>query len=154
MGWYYSMKNEKIYVLMLVYVDKEWMDIAGNKYPSTGLIRAKNFSIDENIQYGLVGIPWGKTDSFIYEENSHGHWIVVKTEIHNNLICTDYYANRYKFSEGVVLYSGKIDACADFIWKVINSKDNGLITESESISIEDIAGSKAWRKNKKYLSRV
>ena len=141
------MKNEKIYLLMLVYVNEDCEDIAANQYPLKGFIQAKHFSIDKDIQYGLVGIPWGQRNSFIYEKKKNGHWLVVKTEVHNNLICIDRIANRYKFREGVVLHSGKINTCAKFIWKKINEDNNEFLEESKGIQLADIAGSKEWRNN-------
>ena len=105
------------YVLMLVYVDDNWMDIGGNVYPPEGFIEAKNFTEDIDIQFGLYGILWGKTCYFPYEKIDNGNWLVVKTEIGDDLIRVESYYNRYKFRSGSVVHSGNIKSSARYIIK-------------------------------------
>lgn len=149
------MKTDNIYVLMMVYVDENWMDLAGNKYQEKGFICSKDFTVDENIQYGLYGILWGKTDTFIYEENKNGHWLIVKTEKNNNMIKVDQFSNRYKFREGSILHSGNINSCSKFILMEIKNNENDYLKECKDLSPEDVAGTKEWRqKNKNKVVRV
>lgn len=141
------MKVKGFYVFMLVYVDEEWMDVGGNKYPSDGYIEAEKFEKDIDIRYGLYGIPWGKTCYFPYEKLRSGHWIVVKTEIGEDFIKTDGYYNRYKFKQGSVVYAGNLRGAARFI---INHKnDRFLAEEARWLQSEEIAGSKEWMKEHK-----
>ena len=137
------------YVFMLVYIDDEWMDIGGNKYPTEGYIEANNFTNDIDIQNGLYGIMWGKTCYFPYEKMDNGHWVVVKTEKNEELIETDCYYNRYKFRYGAVVHSGGIKTAAKYI---LDNKDNPeefLIKDAEWLQPEAVAGSKEWLKEHK-----
>ncbi len=130
------------YVLMLVYVDSNWMDIGGNVYPPEGFIEAKDFTKDIDIQFGLYGVLWGKTCCFPYEKIDNGNWLVVKTEICEDLIRTESYYNRYKFRSGSVVHSGNIRSAAKYI---IKHKDaGGFAEEGVWLSNEEIAGSEQW----------
>ncbi len=133
-----------IYVLMLVYVDENWMDIGGNVYPPEGYIEAKKFTKDIDIQYGLCGIPWGKTCYFPYEKIDSGNWLVVKTELGENLIKTDWYYNRYKFHSGLVVYSGGLRSAARYIVKHKDEKD--FSNDGAWIQPDEIAGTTQWLK--------
>lgn len=140
------MKGYGCYVFMLVYVDSEWMDIGGNTYPIEGYIEAKEFTRDIDIRYGLYGILWGKIDYLSYERIKDGHWLVVKTELSEDLIKTDYYNGHYKFKNGFVVYAGNIRSAAKFI---LNNKDNPqelLHKDAAWLQPEEVAGSEIWMK--------
>ncbi len=132
------------YVLMLVYVDENWMDIGGNIYPPEGFVKAKDFTKDIDIQNGLYGILWGKTCYFPYEKIDVGNWLVVKTELSEDLIKTDWYYNRYKFCNGWVVHAGNTRSSAKYI--VSHKYDEDFIEEAGWIQEEEIAGSKEWLK--------
>lgn len=134
------------YVFILVYVDEEWIDLSGNKYPIEGYITANNFTNDIDLRNGLHGIMWGKTRYFPYENIYEGHWLVVKTEANDELIRTDWYYNRYKFKTGFIVCAGNIKTAAKYI---LNNKDESLIEDSLWLQPEEIAGSKEWLKNHK-----
>jgi hypothetical protein len=135
---------KECYVLMLVYVDDDWMDIGGNIYPKEGYIEAANFTNDVDIRFGLYGIPWGKTNYLQYEKIDSGHWIVVKTDLSEDLIKTDHFRNRYKFNKGFVVYEGSLRSAARFIIK--HKDESGFVDEAESILPEEVFGSTPWRK--------
>lgn len=139
------MKSEYgCYVLMLSYVDENWMDIGGNVYPLEGFIEAENFKRDIDIRTGLNGILWGQTHYLPYEKIDKGNWTVVKAEISDDLIKTDWQHNRYKFPYGIIVYSGNIRSAAKYI---IKNKDNdGFDKYGRWVQPEDIAGSKQWMK--------
>lgn len=136
------------YVFMLVYTDKDWTDIGGNKYPIEGYISAKKFTKDANIENGLYGVMWGKTASFPYEQLNEGHWLVVKTPIGEDLIKTDYYfdSNRYKFRNGSVMYAGSLRSAARYILKHKDNAGECLHEDARWLLPEDVAGSKEWFK--------
>jgi hypothetical protein len=132
------------YVLMLVYVDEEWMDIGGNEYPPEGYIEAKNFTEDIDIENGLYGIMWGKTCHFPYEKLKNGNWVVVKTEVSQDVIKVDGYYNRYKFRCGTVVHTGDIKSASGYI---IDNKDNqheGMTEDGAWLQPNEVAGSKEW----------
>jgi len=141
------MKVKGFYVFMLVYVDEEWMDVGGNKYPLDGYIEAEKFTKDIDIRYGLYGIPWGKTRYFPYEKRRSGHWLVVKTEMSEDIIETDKRYNRSKFKQGSVIYAGNLKDAARFI--ISHKNDRFLTEEAKWLQPEEIAGSKEWMKEHK-----
>lgn len=118
------------------------MDIGGNIYPTEGFIVAKNFTRDIDVRFGLNGILWGKTCYFPYEKIDKGHWAVVKIELTEDLIQTDYRYNRYKFSNGFVVYTGSLRFAADYILEHKNDSDFG--EEGGWLQPEEIAGSQQW----------
>ena len=134
------------YLLVLVYLDKDWLDIAGNKYPYKGFIQAKIFTNDIDIRFGLYGILWGKTQLFIYEQIHKGHWAVVKIEQNYDLLEVDPHTNRYKFKEGIVLHSGNLSSCAEYILRLRDdTKSNaGYKEDLYWLSEEDVIGTKEW----------
>ena len=113
------MINENNYVLLLVYINKERKDIAGNYYPENGFIRHNEFESNMDLMSGFYGIKWGKIDSLYYED-PNGQWVVVKTEDNKNLIFLDKNKNKYKFKEGLIVYYGCLDCCYKYI---IDNKD-------------------------------
>lgn len=144
--------QDNLYVLMLVYVDEQWLDIAGNKYSDDGFIEADEFTKDIDISKGLCGILWGKTYHLPYEKVDGGHWLVVKTELSDNLVRTDYNnTNRYKFKDGWVIHSGGIKSCADFILKQKDNPKHDFMKHIESLSPEEIVGTEEWKQTYKEL---
>ena len=146
-----KVKNSS-YVLMLVYIDNDWMDIGGNRYPVEGYIESQQFTRDIDIEYGLCGIPWGKTYYFPYEQINGGKWLVVKTELNEELIRTDFYYNRYKFRNGFVVHAGNIKSAAKYIIK--NKNEDEFIKEAEGVQLEEVAGSTKWLKKYKLEYEV
>lgn len=142
-------KGNGSYVFILVYVDDEWLDIAGNKYPHEGFIEAKEFSNDINIEKGLYGILWGKTGHFSYEQTTKGHWIVVKTELSEDIIKTSWQENKYKFRSGWVVYAGNLKGAAKYILAKKDNPSESLTSDAAWLLPEDVAGSKEWLKEHK-----
>jgi hypothetical protein len=130
------------YVLMLVYVDEGWLDIGGNEYPYEGYIEAKNFTYDIDIEQGLYGIMWGKTYHFSYEKLKNGNWVVVKTEVSEEIIQVDSYYNRYKFRCGVVVHTGDIQSASGYI--IDHKDDNGFTEDGAWLQPSEVAGSEEW----------
>ena len=125
------------YVLMLVYIDENRKDIAGNYYPENGFISNDNFKFNLDIMSGFYGIKWGMTDSLYYEDNN-GKWVVVKTEENISVICLDEKRNRYKFKEGFVVCSGDLNSCRTYIIQNKNKQYNGFKEEALYINPEEI----------------
>ena len=143
--------NANSYVLLLTYVDNNWMDIGDNIYPKEGYVEAKKFTKDVDIKFGLCGFLWGKTNYFPYEKNKSGHWLVIKVEFGEDLIKTDLFAERYKFNSGLVVCYGNLRKTAKYIMKHKDKDD--FIKSSRIVLSEDIAGTTDWRKkNIKYKS--
>ena len=140
------------YVLMLVYLDEDWLDLSGNKYHSEGFIEAKEFTNDIDLQNGLYGIMWGKTNYFPYEKIDKGHWAVVKTEINQELIKTDWHYNRYKFRNGFIVYLGSLRSAAKYILKHKDDPTEKLAEEAKWLQPEEITGSTEWFKEQKKNS--
>jgi len=144
------------FVFMMVYLDDEKMDMAGNKYPLHGHVIAQEFSNDVDIQKGLYGILWGKTDHLIYEKLYSGHWAILKVEKNNELICVDKFSNRYKFKTGEIVYNGIAWSCSKYI--IQHQNDPEILEEAKYLKIEDLVGSKFWnkkrREEKKTLTTV
>ena len=138
--------EEKKYVPVMCYVDENLMDIGGNIYPEDGFISAKKFTDDINIQYGLYGILWGKTKKLLFEKIENGNWVIVKTEVNNELIKTDCINNRVKFRNGMVLYIGNISSAGEFIYKNRIKKQHYFSEEGKEIKKYEIVGTKKWIK--------
>jgi len=138
------------YVLMLVYCDEEWMDIGGNEYPPEGYVEAKKFTYDIDIENGLYGIMWGKTCYFPYEKLENKNWVVVKTEISEDIIKIDSYYNRYKFRCGSVVHTGDIRSASKYILK--NKNASGLTEDGAWLQPSEVAGSKEWIKEHGLIS--
>jgi len=130
------------YVLMLSYVDENWMDIGGNTFPIEGFIESKNFEKNVDIRTGLNGILWGQSSHLPYEKIYNGNWVVVKTEVSEDLIKTDHYNNRYKFLNGIIVYSGNLRSAAKYIIK--HKNDNGFDEYGSWVQPEEIVGSTQW----------
>jgi len=135
-------KGYGCYVLMLSYVDENWMDIGEVVYPTEGFIESENFERDINIRTGLSGILWGQASSLPYEKINKGNWAVVKTDISDDLIKIDHCSNRYKFRNGVVVYSGNLRSAAVYI--IEHKGDDGFDEYGSWVQPEDIVGSKIW----------
>ena len=133
-----------VHVLMLCYVDGNWMDIGGNTLPTEGFVESNSFEKDADIMTGLNGIMWGQTSYLPYEKIKKGNWLVVKTEINEDMIKTDFMHNRYKFPSGSVVFSGNFKNAAKYI---IQNKDKDEFDESgQWVQPEEIAGSSQWIK--------
>jgi hypothetical protein len=118
----YGQVND-LHVLMLVNVDEEWRDIGGNEYLKEGYIEAKKFTKDIDIRYGLCGIVFAVTGYFPYEDLEGGNWVVVKTEFNDDLTKTEYYYNRYKFKNGIIVHLGDFKSSLKYILHSKNIKD-------------------------------
>lgn len=145
--------NKKIlnsFVFILVYVDDNLMDMAGNKYSCEGYIKAQKFTKDIDIKYGLYGILWGKTDYLIYEKiKKNNNWTVVKSHS-SGLIKVSRVTNRVKFKSGLILYLGNVINAAKYIINNIKKSKHFLRKDSLNIKPNEIVGSKMWLK--KYNS--
>ena len=142
-------------LLLLVYVDNQNLDLAGNRYPLKGHIEAEDFSKDIDVQRGLCGILWGQTDYFSYENIKSKKWLIAKIEKNNEIIRVNYH-NRYKFRKGYVVHHGSLRICSNYIWKNRNNKD--MAEEGSLLQLNNIAGSKEWvveyKKNMSYYNPV
>lgn len=134
------------YVPVMCYVDENWMDIAGNIYPSDGFASAKSFTTDINIQHGLYGILWGKASSLVYEKINIGHWVIVKTEVNNNFIKTDHYNTRVKFKTGMVIHTGSIRTAGKFLFRNKLNRSHHFSQEGEYLKEEQVIGTTKWMK--------
>jgi hypothetical protein len=90
------------HALMLVYLDNNQTDLAGNSFPATGFVKSEDFSFDNNLENGIFGILNGDTNNFSFEDQHEGSWAIVKTE-QEQLIPIYPRDNKYKFKCGMVL---------------------------------------------------
>jgi len=134
----------KKFLPVMCYIDDNYMDIGGNIYPEYGFISAKEFTDDNNIQYGLYGIPWGRTDNLLYEKIDSGNWVVIKTEINDELIKTDCIRNRVKFRNGMVLKVGSANYIGEFIYE--NREKHNFSKLGKYVKKDEIVGTKKWMK--------
>lgn len=132
------------YVLVLSYVDKDYMDIGGNIFPKEGFIKADRFEKNIDISNGLNGILWGKSEYLPYEKLEKNTWAVIKTEISDDLITVDKDNNRYKFHNGVVVYFGGVKKASRYITN--NKHKKGFDTYGSIIKDKEIVGSEKWLK--------
>ncbi len=135
------------YILVLVHVDRDHVDVAGNEYPIEGYVETKEFTNDLDLQYGLSGVPWGKTVGFPYDNIKEGRWFVLKTQVNDDFTIIDTYYNQAKFKNGFILYNGTIRQCARFIVRNKNDIEQNYNAKALSIKEEEIAGSKEWVRN-------
>jgi hypothetical protein len=131
-----------VYVLMLCYVDANWMDLGGKVFPTEGFVECESFEQNIDVRTGLSGILWGQSNYLPYEKINNGNWLVVKTEISEDLIRVDSRDNRYKFRNGVIVYSGNLRSAAKYIIK--NKDADGFDEYGAWVQKEDIVGSKEW----------
>ena len=89
------------YVNMLIYLDNNKTDLAGDTFPDEGYVQSENFSLDKDIKNGIFGILEGDTDNFIFESKFSGFWAIVRTE-KEQLIPIYPQENKYKFRCGFV----------------------------------------------------
>jgi hypothetical protein len=137
--------EEKVYVLVLCYLDENRMDIGGNVFPEDGFITAKEFTNEIDIQCGLYGILWGKRENLFYEK-VEGNWAVVKVEVDIDFIIVDSYYNKVKFRSGMVVCSGGIEKAGEFLLEYIRRI-------SVEIKEEKIIGTKMWmQKHRRKIS--
>ena len=136
----------KRFVLVLVRLDKNGIDIVGNYFPKSGFVKAKSFIRNGDIKYGLYGVKWGETTSFPYDNLKGGFWVVVKVEDNDNFIGIKGLKNRCKFQNGMVMHYGSLRTCAQFIIENKSDFIQGFKTEALHIPDEEIAGSKKWFK--------
>lgn len=140
------MFNEKKYLPVICYVDENKKDIGGNIYPTEGFISARKFTDDINIEYGLYGIPWGKTKQLLYEKINKGYWAVIKTEINRDLVKTDFLLNRVKFKQGMILYFGNIYNAGNFLYNEKDNPEHRFCSTGYYLKEEDILGTNEWMK--------
>ena len=79
---------------MLVYLDPNKIDLAGNRFPAEGYIQSKNFTLDRDLRNGIFGILNGNECKFMYESKKIGFWAIVRTELDQLILV---YAEKYKF---------------------------------------------------------
>jgi hypothetical protein len=96
-------------IYMLVYLDKNKTDLAGNEFPEEGYVKSKNYSLDKDLRNGIFGILNGNKCNFIYESKKIGFWAIVKTK-REQLIYI--YPEKYKFRCGFVTFVTSKYGCA------------------------------------------
>ena len=145
------------YLLVLVCLDKNKIDIAGNQYPREGFVRAKEFTTDIDLRYGLYGNLWGKISPFSIDDEDikNNYWAVVKTTRDDNIILINSFDNKIKFESGFVLHIGSIRSAGRFIVKIRKNRQHFFVPEVNEVKIKEIAGTKEWfelyKRNKKKL---
>tara|TARA_Y100000310_G_scaffold345742_1_gene469105 strand:+ start:4732 stop:5085 length:354 start_codon:yes stop_codon:yes gene_type:complete len=97
------------YVNMLVYLDNNKTDLAGNEFPPEGYVQSKNFSLDKDLRNGIFGILNGNDCEFIFESKKIGFWAIVKTE-RSQLV--QIVPEKYKFRCGFVTFFTSKYGCA------------------------------------------
>lgn len=144
---------ENKYVLLVCPILKDGRDIAGNPYRGVGdFIQAKSFSRDGNTDYGLYGILWGKCPVKLKKYLLKLNWAVVKTELNENLVILDRKTNEAKFKRGIILHTGKIKSCAEYVLKIVDDDQQFFNEESKELEEQQIIGSEKWNNKIKEIS--
>jgi len=103
------------YYLLLVPLDEYSSDPFGNVYSSTGFVKAKKFTKDKDLRFGLSGYLWGKGVSGDLNPNSYT-WVVVRADHSSHLIAgPDTVSSLTKFESGVIMARGTINDCNQYI---------------------------------------
>lgn len=115
------------FVLILVSLNPDHTDLSGITYPNKGFVECKNYKQDRDIRYGLYGTLWGKTEHCKWlNTDEKAFWTVVQTEINDDLIALDQCENFVKYRKGIVVCSGEIDSCIQYITIKAPEKEPGL----------------------------
>lgn len=139
---------ERKYVLILCPLDKDGYDFAGNKYKEEhSFIQSNIFEKNHDIDKGLLGIYWGKTNNYPYSNILKSKWSVVKTEINSNLLFVEKKYNLVKFKRGMILHIGDIYSGAHFISMEKDIDSHYFIKEASCLRNSDVIGTKEWIMN-------
>jgi hypothetical protein len=147
------MQNQ--YVLLLVSLNPDSSDLAGNVYPETGYVAAKTFEDNTDIRHGLYGTLWGQCkDSTWINKDKKAQWKVVRVPVTDPLIPIDSCCNFVKFVKGTVVFSGPKTDCCKYICehceekcsgleckllsKTLESKDGDIVTRGESSTVRTL----------------
>lgn len=106
------------YKTLVINLNPDRTDCAGNKYPVTGYVEAELYIPDKDIRHGLYGVLNGQDERWLNIEEGLSY-CVIKTEENNELISLDDDHGLYKFRAGFVLFSGSLSECRSYI----SSKD-------------------------------
>tara|TARA_Y100000310_G_scaffold345321_1_gene463759 strand:- start:784 stop:1644 length:861 start_codon:yes stop_codon:yes gene_type:complete len=102
------------HALVLVSLNPDMSDVAGNIYPSHGFVEAKDYNSDKSVLSGLVGIMWGRIGSSAYLKiDPSVVWVVLKIDLKNPHVNLDDHV--IKFKGGLVVFVGNIHKAASYI---------------------------------------
>ena len=135
------------YLLVLVHLTFEKYDLSGNKFPDEGFVKAKEFTRDNDIRYGIFGYEWGAVRRFRFEDIDYGYWSVVKTERSDNYIYINKSENSVKFESGIILQIGNLEEAGKFISETRTDYTHSFESKCLYLKEEDIAGTKEWYDN-------
>jgi hypothetical protein len=103
------------HILVLVTLNADNSDVAGNTYPDSGIVQSNSWTTDKNILHGLCGILWGRCGDPTYLKiTDTAIWAVVKVDIERVIKIDDFIL---KFKTGLVVFSGKKSEASKFILK-------------------------------------
>jgi|AntRauTorckE6833_2_1112554.scaffolds.fasta_scaffold11520_2 hypothetical protein len=103
-------------ILVLISLNPDRTDCAGNEYPESGYIRAAVYYANSNILHGLYGIAWGKYRSNKWlNVDEKAEWCIVRIDRTNEVYCIDEDESLIKFQTGSVVYSGNRFDCEKYI---------------------------------------
>lgn len=124
------------YILALVSFGPDSTDYANNIYPEQGRIESPQYDPDKDIRNGICGILWGKCRSRRWIENNEDLLCkVVQIDNDDEIVILDKYENLIKFRSGLIVHSGDISSCGQYIASQIPS-----LCGSIDMGFEDLAG--------------
>ena len=86
------------YALVIVTLNPDMTDEAGNVFPEQGYIVSADYRQDNDIFNGLHGVLWGRTESKeYYNKSPSAKWAVVRTELNDEFFFIDKVENIVKF---------------------------------------------------------
>lgn len=94
------------YPLVLLTLNEDMTDLAGNKFPENGYVEAENYIGDKSVMTGLCGTLWGLSDNNTWlDDHEDSIWAVIKIDS-NGFIVINEGSNLVKFDSGLVVYCG------------------------------------------------
>ncbi len=130
------------YALVLVCLNNDMTDAAGNVYPSEGKIEHDTYIRDQRLSCGYFGVLWGKSSRSSYTYANAQHWAVARIETNEDLITIDSDENFVKFRSGFVLKIGSLRECAAYISENSQSLKQAIDKEILDCQSDGIIGSK------------
>lgn len=138
------------YALVLVALNDDLTDGAGNQYVEKGRVECEEYEQDDRLDRGLFGILWGATSDPIvaspYSNTDGNKWAVVRVEVGDEVVPLDESHGIVKFRDGQVVCLGDLKACAGYIkdhsddriaTDVVSEQIGGTEVEADALVIHE-----------------
>lgn len=119
------------YILVLVSLNPDGTDIGGHQYPDFGFFEAEKFQPDERIENGLYGSLNGTGTKWLTEGKTAR---VIRVERSHEIILLDKEDELVKFRRGVIVHSGDLQRCREFLATELKAKGKHLQTVTDALT--------------------